>query len=80
VTSVNLLAVALPDNSEYVAAAYLVFLVLLLIYLSIMATKLSKLERDTAELAALADRKDDPAAAPQEPASAAVPAEGPGAP
>jgi hypothetical protein len=42
--------VTLPDNSGYVAAAYLVFLALLLIYVAIMATKLSRIERELTEL------------------------------
>jgi hypothetical protein len=47
----------LPDNSGYVAAAYLVFLALLLIYVGIMAYKLGRLERDVVELNELADRE-----------------------
>ena len=46
----------LPDNTGYVAAAYLVFLALLLIYFSIMATRSSRLERQLQELNRLADR------------------------
>jgi hypothetical protein len=45
----------LPDNTGYVAAAYLVFLALLLIYLAIMAAKLSRLGRELEELDELAD-------------------------
>jgi hypothetical protein len=45
----------LPDNTGYVAAAYLVFLALLLIYVAIMAAKLSRLERQLQELDELAD-------------------------
>jgi hypothetical protein len=41
---------ALPDNTGYVAAAYLVFVALVLVYLVIMATKLSRFEREIAEL------------------------------
>jgi len=52
------LAVALPDNSDYVAAAYIVFVLLLLIYLAIMATKLSRIEKETAELVALSDAQE----------------------
>jgi hypothetical protein len=44
----------LPDNTGYVAAAYLVFLALVLIYVAIMAAKLSRLERDLQELDELA--------------------------
>lgn len=52
------LAVALPDNSDYVAAAYVVFVLLLLIYLSIMAIKLARIEKETAELVALSDAQE----------------------
>jgi type II secretory pathway component PulM len=45
----------LPDNTAYVAAAYLVFLALVLIYLVIMASKLVRFERELAELNELAD-------------------------
>jgi hypothetical protein len=44
----------LPDNTGYVAAAYLVFLALVLIYLAIMAVKLQRFERDLTELDELA--------------------------
>jgi hypothetical protein len=47
---------ALPDNTGYVAAAYLVFLALLLVYVVIMAVRQSRLERELAELDQLADR------------------------
>jgi HAMP domain-containing protein len=46
----------LPDNTGYVAAAYLVFLALILIYVVIMAAKLSRVERELSELDELADR------------------------
>ncbi|HEY7618181.1 MAG TPA: hypothetical protein VH834_00355 [Solirubrobacteraceae bacterium] len=46
----------LPDNTGYVAAAYLVFFALVLIYLVIMATKLARFERELSELDELADR------------------------
>jgi hypothetical protein len=46
----------LPDNTGYVAAAYLVFFALVLIYVVIMATKLARFERELAELDELADR------------------------
>jgi len=52
---------ALPDNTGYVAAAYLVFLALVLIYVVIMAAKLSRFERELSELNELADRNSDPA-------------------
>ena len=45
----------LPDNTGYVAAAYLVFLALVLVYVAIMAVKLTRLERDLGELDELAD-------------------------
>jgi hypothetical protein len=48
---------ALPDNTGYVAAAYLVFLALILIYVVIMAAKLSRFERELSELNELADRR-----------------------
>ena len=47
---------ALPDNTGYVAAAYLVFLALVLIYVLIMASKLARFERELCELNELADR------------------------
>jgi flagellar biosynthesis/type III secretory pathway M-ring protein FliF/YscJ len=46
---------ALPDNTGYVAAAYLVFLALILIYVVIMAARLARHARDVAELEQLAD-------------------------
>lgn len=48
---------ALPDNTGYVAAAYLVFLALLLIYVAIMAAKLARLESELTQLDELADRR-----------------------
>jgi hypothetical protein len=48
---------ALPDNTGYVAAAYLVFIALILIYVLIMASKLSRFERELTELNELADRR-----------------------
>jgi flagellar biosynthesis/type III secretory pathway M-ring protein FliF/YscJ len=53
----------LPDNTGYVAAAYLVFFALVLIYVVIMAAKLSRFERELAELNELADRREQ---APEE--------------
>jgi len=50
---------ALPDNTGYVAAAYIVFFALILIYVVIMATKLSRFEREITELNELADRRAD---------------------
>jgi CcmD family protein len=46
----------LPDNTGYVAAAYLVFFALILIYVAIMAAKLARFERELSELNELADR------------------------
>jgi uncharacterized membrane protein len=48
----------LPDNTGYVAAAYLVFLALVLIYVAIMAAKLGRVQRELQELDELAARKD----------------------
>jgi len=48
---------ALPDNTGYVAAAYLVFLGLILVYVVIMATRLTRTERDLAEIDELLDRR-----------------------
>ena len=50
---------ALPDNTGYVAAAYLVFFALVLIYLVIMAAKLSRFERELAELEELVDERSE---------------------
>jgi hypothetical protein len=55
----------LPDNTGYVAAAYLVFLALVLIYVAIMAVKLTRLERDLSELDELADRPGETAPQPE---------------
>jgi hypothetical protein len=48
---------ALPDNTGYVAAAYLVFVALLLVYLLVMASKLARFERELTDLNELADRR-----------------------
>jgi hypothetical protein len=50
---------ALPNNTGYVAAAYLVFFALVLIYVVIMATKLSRFERELAELEELVDARSE---------------------
>jgi hypothetical protein len=50
---------ALPNNTGYVAAAYLVFFALVLIYVVIMATKLSRFERELAELEELVDERSE---------------------
>jgi hypothetical protein len=47
----------LPDNTGYVAAAYLVFFALVLIYVVIMSAKLARFERELTELNELADRE-----------------------
>jgi hypothetical protein len=47
----------LPDNTGYVAAAYLVFFALVLIYVVIMSAKLARFERELSELNELADRQ-----------------------
>ena len=49
---------ALPDNTGYVAAAYLVFFALVLIYVVIMATKLARFERELSELIELVDERE----------------------
>jgi hypothetical protein len=58
---------ALPDNTGYVAAAYLVFFALVLIYVVIMASKLQRFERELTELNEIADERfgTRPAADPQ---------------
>ena len=48
---------ALPDNTGYVAAAYLVFFALVLIYVVIMAGKLSRFEREIDEISEMVDRR-----------------------
>ena len=49
----------LPDNTGYVAAAYLVFFALVLIYVVIMSAKLSRFERELSELEELADERSE---------------------
>jgi CcmD family protein len=49
---------ALPDNTGYVAAAYLVFFALVLVYLVIMATKLARFERELSKLNELAEERE----------------------
>jgi hypothetical protein len=48
---------ALPNNTGYVAAAYLVFFALVLIYVVIMAAKLARFERELSELNELVDER-----------------------
>ena len=48
---------ALPNNTGYVAAAYLVFFALVLIYVVIMAAKLSRFERELSELEEIVDER-----------------------
>ena len=50
---------ALPNNTGYVAAAYLVFFALVLIYVVIMASKLSRFERELSELEELVDERSE---------------------
>jgi flagellar biosynthesis/type III secretory pathway M-ring protein FliF/YscJ len=50
---------ALPNNTGYVAAAYLVFFAVVLIYVVIMAAKLSRFERELAELEELVDERSE---------------------
>jgi hypothetical protein len=47
----------LPDNTGYVAAAYLVFLGLVLIYVVIMAVRLGRVERELVELNEVAEHE-----------------------
>jgi CcmD family protein len=47
----------LPDNTGYVAAAYLVFFALILVYVVIMSAKLARFERELAELNELAEQR-----------------------
>jgi type II secretory pathway component PulM len=47
----------MSSSEKYVAAAYGVFLVFVLIWAAIIATKLSRLERETGELARLAQAR-----------------------
>ena len=61
---------ALPDNTGYVAAAYLVFFALVLIYVVIMASKLARFERELSELNELADERAQQTAAASEPPAA----------
>ena len=49
---------ALPDNTGYVAAAYLVFFALVLVYQVIMAAKLARFERELSELNDLVDERE----------------------
>jgi hypothetical protein len=52
----------LPDNTGYVAAAYLVFLALVLIYVAIMAAKVARLSNEVEELVELARSRERNAA------------------
>jgi CcmD family protein len=61
---------ALPDNTGYVAAAYLVVFALVLVYLVLMARKLARFEREITELNELADAR-EPEREPTQPASRA---------
>jgi CcmD family protein len=61
---------ALPDNTGYVAAAYLVFFALVLVYVVIMASKLARFERELSELNELADERGQATAPASEPPAA----------
>jgi uncharacterized membrane protein len=58
-------ALPLDDAGPYVAAAYLVFLALILVYVAIMAGRLTRIQREIAELAELATRRDAGRAEPE---------------
>lgn len=72
-----LASTTLPDNTGYVAAAYLLVFALVLVYLAIMASKLARLNREIGELHELVDRTRDVEPRDVEPAEpvAAAPAD-----
>ena len=47
----------MSSGEKYVAAAYGVFVVVVLVWVAIIAAKLSRLERETGELAGLAQAR-----------------------
>ena len=49
----------MSSEAKYVAAAYLVVFVVVLAYVLIIATKLARLERELAELAELARKRNE---------------------
>ena len=49
---------ALPDNTGYVAAAYLVFLLIVVSYVAIMAIRAARLERDVVAIAELVEGRE----------------------
>jgi CcmD family protein len=49
----------MSTEEKYVAAAYLVVFAFVLVYFLIMALKLARLEREVADLAELARKRDD---------------------
>ena len=49
----------MSTGEKYLAAAYLVVFATVLVYLVLISLKVSRLERDLAELAELARRRDD---------------------
>ena len=57
-------ALPLHEAGKYVAGAYIVFVLLLVVYVAIMAAKLQRIDRELREVADLAERNRDPAAAP----------------
>jgi hypothetical protein len=57
-------ALPLDEAGKYVAGAYVVFVVLLVVYVAIMAAKLQRIERELREVAAIAEERSDPQAAP----------------
>jgi len=52
-----MIAATLPDNSGYVAAAYLVLFAMVVIYLGIMSARVARLERELVELNELAEQE-----------------------
>ncbi|HEX6116339.1 MAG TPA: hypothetical protein VFY99_04515 [Solirubrobacterales bacterium] len=60
-------ALPLDEAGKYVAAAYVAFAVLLLVYVGIMAARLGRLQREIAELANRAERRENGAGEPPAP-------------
>ena len=57
------MSATLPDNTGFVAAAYVVFVALLLVYVVIMSIRASRLERELQELLAEGESGDGEAEA-----------------